>query len=159
MHLILHLASLVTVVGLKKVVGFLNAMRAIEELFDNPRKWLPDYPPWNELDYYDLYAIIDGRNETMPAHGSARAHEVVLSMFTIIEETLGSQIPSAGQAAGLRSAAKEMASISLDPPLRLVLSKWDGLSQAISQQNSSSLNSWIEQNLLQVSRWREARVA
>lgn len=150
MHLLLHLASLVTVVGLKQVVAFLNAYRATERLLDYPGPRLPPQEPWSSLDSSGIAAILAEAEDLLNGVNATTA-DTVRSMFSIIQNTRGSQIPDVDQAQALQRAAEQMKGVKFDPPLQVVLDRWFTVANAINSQSDVTYFYWIEQNLLQVS--------
>ncbi|EPQ32121.1 uncharacterized protein PFL1_00318 [Pseudozyma flocculosa PF-1] len=131
-HVILHLSSAVTVIGLKKAVLFFNALSALGRYLEQPQNYLPPTPPWSDVTSSMLVSIYDDNITDMPAE----VVDTVRSTMALIQSTSGAEIPSVDQVVAMRNVTAAVTPVTWDAPLRLQFSDMFGATSAISDANS-----------------------
>ena len=143
-HLILHLSSAVTVLGLKKVVAFSNAVSALDSFISYPADYLPSTEPWSNITSDDLQVLIDSNTTNIDPVSTPGT---LLSIVSIIRSVSGADIPDLEQANALSAAGRAIENISFNSPMRISLQPFFDLADATNNLNPASLDTWMVQNL------------
>ncbi|KIS66863.1 uncharacterized protein UMAG_05649 [Mycosarcoma maydis] len=92
-HVLLHMASALLVIGLKKILGFMNTLNALQRFFDDSSFYLPDSPPWQNLtsDQVAQQFNDDGGSSPLSANGTLAGISAIIS---VIQSNDGANIPT-----------------------------------------------------------------
>lgn len=107
-HVVLHMASALLVIGLKKILAFMNTLNAMERFFDTPTVYLPNYPPWSNLTPDQVAQPFNDDDGTSPlsTNGTLAGISAIIS---VIQSNDGANIPSLSEAQRLVAAVVGLA--------------------------------------------------
>ncbi|KAJ9475652.1 hypothetical protein PHBOTO_005715 [Pseudozyma hubeiensis] len=119
-HVVLHMASALLVIGLKKILSFMNTLNALQRFFDDPTVYLPNSPPWSNLTPDQVAQPFNDEDGSSPlsTNGTLAGISAIIS---VIQSNDGANIPNLSDAqrlvasvvglAGGQDAAEQLATL------------------------------------------------
>lgn len=137
-HVLLHMASALLVIGLKKILSFQNTLNAMERFFNDPTIYLPDTPPWSNLTSDQVSQPYNDGDGTSPlsTNGTLAGISAIIS---VIQSDEGANIPNLGEAQRMVASVVGLAGGDASAQSLVGQANATGADKALSSQFAPSL--------------------
>lgn len=115
LHLILHLASAVIVVGMRKITLFINTIEAADRFLSSPQEYVPQTPDWSSFTSDKVVGLFA---DSIPSVSNITDYyeRSLVSMLSVIIGSNGAQIPQVDTADGIVNATLLLSSNNVTIP-------------------------------------------
>ncbi|GAC94571.1 hypothetical protein PHSY_002144 [Pseudozyma hubeiensis SY62] len=137
-HVVLHMASALLVIGLKKILGFMNTLNALQRFFDDPTVYLPNSPPWSNLTADQVAQPFNDEDGSSPlsTNGTLAGISAIIS---VIQSNDGANIPNLSDAQRLVASVVGLAGGQETAEQLAALENTTGVTNRLSSQFAPSL--------------------
>lgn len=149
MHVLLHVSAGVLMIGLGKVIGFVNTLNALDRITSSPELYLPNTPDW--IDYFQNdFENRFFNNDTLPAVFEVENYydRTLLSILVSTTSIQGAIIPDVQLGTAMANSTLPFVGVTIPAALKTALQTYTSLVE--NMQSPDGLQKYTLENAYSV---------